>query len=130
MQEIEDYKQEIADELEAVGVKIYPNGIRKYEPPYVQLYPAQDYIQIVRTSVGTNEYNISVTFNLSIIAGAEDRDSSLGHLNSLISKCLKVVRNLNDVQVTSFVAVDQNGGRLLAANIAFSNEINIYEGDL
>ncbi|WP_155293057.1 hypothetical protein [Rhodococcoides fascians] len=130
MQEIEDYKQQIVDELEAVGVKIYPNGIRKYEPPYVQLYPAQNYIEIVRTSVGTNEYNISVTFNLSIIAGSEDRDTSQGHLNSLMSKCLKVVRNLNEVEVTSFVSIDQNGGRLLAANIAFSNELNINEGDL
>jgi hypothetical protein len=127
---IEAFKQLIVSELQAKGVTIYAGGIRKQEPPYVQLYPAQDFIEVVNTSVGTNEYNISVSFNLSIIAGAEDRDDSFSHLAELTSKCLEVVRNLDAVSVTSFVAEDANRGRLLAANIGFSNELNIIEGEL
>ncbi|OLT32669.1 hypothetical protein BJF84_00095 [Rhodococcus sp. CUA-806] len=127
---IASFKQELVDELQAKGITLYAGGIRKQEPPYVQLYPGQDYIEVVNTSIGTNEYNIRVTFNLTIVAGPEDRDTSFDYLNDLTSKCLEVVRNLDEVTVQSFVAVDANGGRLLAANIGFSNEIHIIEGDL
>ncbi|OZC71750.1 hypothetical protein CH306_22970 [Rhodococcus sp. 15-725-2-2b] len=127
---ITQYKQQIVDELEAIGVTVFAGGMRKQAPPYVQLYPAQNYIDVVKTTIGKNDFNIMVTFNLSIIAGPEDKDSTLDHLNSLTSKCLFVVKELDDVQVTSFVAVDQNGGRLLASNIAFSNTLNIQAVDL
>lgn len=127
---ISQYKQEIINELNAVNVTVFSGGIRKQTVPYVQLYPAENFIEVVNSTIGTDEFNIIVRFNLSIIAGPEDRDSSLDNLNDLTSKCLFVVKNLDEVEVTSFVAVDQNNGRLLAANIGFSNELNITEGEL
>ncbi|QII01071.1 hypothetical protein BH92_15380 [Rhodococcoides fascians A21d2] len=127
---IAEFKQLVVDELEAKGVTIYAGGIRKQEPPYVQLYPAEDFIEVVNTSIGTNEYNIRVRFDLTIIAGPEDRDMSFDYLSELVKKCMDVVRNLDDVSCKARVFIDANGGRNLGANIAFSNELNINEGDL
>ncbi|MDI9895086.1 hypothetical protein QM797_10145 [Rhodococcus sp. IEGM 1381] len=133
---IYNYKESIGLALGELGVDVYGTGyilgggMRKQAPPYVQMYPAEDYIQVVNPTLGENDFSIAIRLNLSIIAGPEDKESSMRDLDDLLKKCLSVVRNLDDVEVTSFVAIDRDGGRLLAANIAFSNELTIEEGEL
>lgn len=127
---ITQFRQEVIRELEAVGISVHAGGIRKEDPPYVQLYPAENFIERIDSSISATQFNVTVTYNLSVIAGPEDKDTSFDHLDSLTAKCLWAVKELDNVTVSSFVAVDSNNSRILAANITFSCDLNITEGEL
>lgn len=127
---ITQFRQAVIDELEAVGITVYAGGMRRQEPPYVQLYPAENYIERVDTNLSATSYEVVVSYNLSIIAGPEDKDTSFDRLDSMTIKCLWAVKDLDNVEVSSFVAIDQNNNRILAANINFSNTITITQGEL
>ncbi|WP_143547104.1 hypothetical protein [Rhodococcus sp. 05-2255-1e] len=130
MSALKDYKQSVIDELRALNYTVYAGAMMKQNYPYIQVYPQGSYITGGSGSVSTRENTVRVSMNITIVAGLEDKDSSWEAMDEMISKCWSVVRNLDGVEVETFPLEDRNGGRLLVANIGFSNEINIYEGDL
>ena len=128
---ITEYRQLVVDELTSVGIDISAGGIIKKEPPYVQLYPSDTFIEKPEaTADGVEDFDITVNYDLTIIAGREDEDASFDQLDTLIAQCVYAVRTLDDVVVTSFVAIDNTGIRYCAATVSFSNTININQGEL
>lgn len=127
---VTQYRQEIINQLGSAGIAVYAGGMRRQEPPYVQLYPAENYLERVDTNISASSYEVRATFNLSIIAGPEDKDTSFDHLDSLLTKAIWILRDEEEVEVSSFVAIDQNNNRILAANISFSNILTITQGEL
>ncbi|MBY4400726.1 hypothetical protein HQO26_05295 [Rhodococcus fascians] len=120
----------IAD-LAAEGIEVVTLADGKLDAPYVLLHPAEQFITLVeqQNMNSMDDCEVSITYELSILAGKAEEDTAYDKLDQLLEKCLLATRYLDDVRVSDVgLAKDSSNALWLAAVVTFSNTIKI-EGE-
>lgn len=124
---IKEYRQMLIDGLEEEGVYVVDWSNPVFDPPIAYLHPAENFItKSVPTPVGRENCEVTISYVLRVVTGKGDEDKAAAELDSLITKCVRALRHLDEVSVSDVnIATDNDENEYMTAFISFSNTINL-----